>query len=586
MIHRIYSDHASFKELSFHPGLNILLADMSRGATEQQTRNAAGKTSVIELIHFLTCAKAEPSSIFRSTLKDWTFGMEFDVGQDRADVRRTGQSFGSVIVVNAQYKNWIVSPHWDKTLDADIISREDWCKVLGSQMFGLENMEKGRNKEKYIPKFRQLFSYFVRREASGAFRTPEKQSDQQQTWDQQVALMYLLGLDWTIANKLQRVRDQESNLKNLKRLIGEGVLEEIIGTAAKLRTTLTVYEERTSKMRESVEKFQVLPQYHNFEREATRITEEMGQISNENIIDQETILELEQSMISENPPSFYDLECLYKEVGVILPTVVTKRFDDLKSFHRTVIENRKKYLAKELEEARRRMDTREKRLEELSKRHTEIMSLLQSKGALEQYNKLHRELSKLEVETETYRKKFQAAEQLESRSTQLDVERGKIQSRLQQDFQDRSAALNDAILTFQNISSSLYDEAGSLIIGDSDNGPRIEFAIQGKSSKGINNMQIFCFDMMLMKLWSEKGKGPGFLVHDSHLFDGTDIRQVKTALTIGKSMAEKHGFQYIVTMNSDVFNEMDFDAYFKSTSILQTRLTDATDDGGLFGIRF
>jgi uncharacterized protein YydD (DUF2326 family) len=512
--------------------------------------------------------------------------MDFDVGHDRADVRRTGQTFGSIFIANAQSKDWVVLPHRDKTLDANVISREDWCKVLGSQMFGLENLGKKRNQEKYVPRFRQLFSYFVRRETAGAFRTPEKQSEEQQTWDQQVAIMYLLGLDWTIANKLQRVRDQEKNLKELKKLIGEGVLEEIVGTAAQLRTNLTVYEERTNKLRESVESFQILPQYHDFEKEAARIAEEIGQLSNENIIDREVIQELEQSIVSENPPTPYDIECLYKEVGVVLPTTVTKRFDDLKNFHRTVIENRKTYLAKELEEARRRLATRDRRLDELSKRHTEIMSLLQSKGALEQYNKLHRELSKLEVETETYKKKFQAAEQLESRSTQLDVERGRIQARLQQEFQERRNTLNHAILTFEEISSSLYDKAGSLIIDSSENGPKFEFIIQGKSSKGINNMQIFCFDMMIMKLWAERGRGPGLLVHDSHLFDGTDTRQVKTALVEGKMMAEKLGFQYIVTMNSDVFDEMNFEAQFRSATVLPTRLTDATEDGGLFGIRF
>ena len=54
MIRRIFSDLATFKELTFRPGLNLILADKSLGATNRQTRNAAGKTSLIELIHFLT----------------------------------------------------------------------------------------------------------------------------------------------------------------------------------------------------------------------------------------------------------------------------------------------------------------------------------------------------------------------------------------------------------------------------------------------------------------------------------------------------------------------------------------------------
>ena len=64
-------------------------------------------------------------------------------------------------------------------------------------------------------------------------------------------------------------------------------------------------------------------------------------------------------------------------------------------------------------------------------------------------------------------------------------------------------------------------------------------------------MQIFCFDMMLMEICQKQGRGPGFLIHDSHLFDGVDERQVAKALQLGAERAEASGFQYIVTMNSD-----------------------------------
>lgn len=121
---------------------------------------------------------------------------------------------------------------------------------------------------------------------------------------------------------------------------------------------------------------------------------------------------------------------------------------------------------------------------------------------------------------------------------------------------------------------------------DTYNGPVFQFNIQGSRSKGIKNMQIFCFDMMLMRLCSKRRTGPGFLVHDSHLFDGVDGRQVAKALEVGAKTAEELGFQYVVTMNSDdAFKETN--ANFDLNSyILPTRLTDATEEGGLFGIRF
>jgi len=76
------------------------------------------------------------------------------------------------------------------------------------------------------------------------------------------------------------------------------------------------------------------------------------------------------------------------------------------------------------------------------------------------------------------------------------------------------------------------------------------------------------------------------LIHDSHLFDGVDGRQVISALKVGAETAEELGFQYIVTMNEDdAFKEtaQDFDL---KEHILPVTLTDATEEGGLFGFRF
>ena len=103
---------------------------------------------------------------------------------------------------------------------------------------------------------------------------------------------------------------------------------------------------------------------------------------------------------------------------------------------------------------------------------------------------------------------------------------------------------------------------------------------------GISNMQIFCFDMMLMQICAERHIGPGFLVHDSHLFDGVDERQVGKALQLGERAARDLNFQYIVTMNSDAVPRELPDDFDLNKYILPVRLTDETEDGGLFGVRF
>ena len=89
MIRRFGSDLASFKALTFKPGLNILLADKSEGANDRQSRNGAGKTSFVELVHFLFGADVRKESIFRSeVLTEWTFDVAVDVAGEAISAAR------------------------------------------------------------------------------------------------------------------------------------------------------------------------------------------------------------------------------------------------------------------------------------------------------------------------------------------------------------------------------------------------------------------------------------------------------------------------------------------------------------------
>ncbi len=70
------------------------------------------------------------------------------------------------------------------------------------------------------------------------------------------------------------------------------------------------------------------------------------------------------------------------------------------------------------------------------------------------------------------------------------------------------------------------------------------------------------------------------------LFDGVDGRQIIRALQVGAKIAGELGFQYIVTINEDdAFKETE-EGFDLNDYVLDVKLTDATDDGGLFGIRF
>ena len=585
MIHRMYSTLPTFKELRFQTGLNVLLAERSEGATERQTRNRAGKSSLVEIVHFLLGSNAGPKSIFRNEeLSDHRFGMAFDLPSGRTVVERSGSSPSRVIVREATAEDWPIKPRMDKDTGEQFISNSNWRSVLGVLMFGLSD---GTGQDKrYSPSFRALFAYFARRQSASAFNSPWKQSEQQHVWDQQVMVTYLLGLDWTIPQRWQELRDREKQVTELRKVASQGTLGKIMGAAAQLRTDLAVGEGHARRLRESVESFLVLPEYRNLEAEASELTRAMGALANENTIDRELLSELQQALEREADPTQSDLERLYEEVGIALPGTAIRRLAEVRAFHRSVTENRRSYLSGEIEAAEGRIVVREDTMRKLDARRADIMGLLRSRGALDHLNRLQKELTQREADVEVLRRRFAAAEELEGLKTDLDIEKQQLLRRLRQDYREQQETLNQAIVTFEEISRDLYEEAGNLTIEESLGGPRFDVTIQGAKSKGIGNMQIFCFDMTLMRLCSRRGLGPRFLVHDSHLFDGVDERQVAAALRLGARTAEEEGFQYIVTMNSDAVPGTSFDDFDIYEHVLPVHVTDATEEGGLFGLRF
>lgn len=588
MIHRVYSELDSFRDLRLRPGLNVLLADKSEGSTDKQTRNGAGKTSLVELIHFLLGERAGKNSIFRAAeLAHWSFGLEFDLAGAIVDVKRSGATKGKFSVSNLD----IPSESSQTALDIETVERSisynDWNSILGERMFGLSE-DRAEVKKKFAPTFRSLLPYFARRQESGGFDSHISHTTKQPDWNQQVAVSYLLGLDWSLSQRFENLREQERTIRTLKRSASRDALPGFRGSVASLRTQLAVAESKANQLKQQLDSFNVVREYQTIEREASDLTQEMNRLANENTADRQLLGQLNESLEAELPPGVDDVKALYHEAGILLPERITRRFDEAVEFRRVVIENRKAHLRSEIRKIEQQINERNTAKELRGERRAELMEILDRGGALEQYTLLQREYSRQQAEAEVLKQQLRTAEQLESKSTKAEIERRQLQERLRQDFHEQENVLEEAIVLFEELSESLYvrERTGNLTIDATPNGPTFNIQIDAQRSRAINNMQIFCFDIMLSVIAKRRNLSPDFLIHDSHLFDGVDERQVAKALQIGRSIAEEHGFQYLVTMNSDALPRDGFAPGFDITDYILPVKLDDTPTGGLFGIRF
>ena len=392
MIRRIFSSYAGFKNLDLHSGLNLLIVDKEKESTEKQTRNSAGKSSLVEIIHFIFGADNDENAFYnKDVFINELFSAEVEYSNHVFEISRCGVKRNRIFF-NKKIDNFLnISLDYDEQFNLYSSSVSDWKKAIGEYLFSIPT---GLKEVKYNPSFRAIFSYFARRETAGGMIEPKKNARQQQAYDEQVNLSFLLGLDWTLSSKFQELRDREKILRELKKSLKQGVFDSLVGSPATLRSEIIVLESKVAEMQVNLGRFSLLPEYRQFEDELTRINIEIKENIDRNTIDNELLISLKSGASESSNIDYSSIEQLYAESIKVFPDMVKKRFEEVKEFHNSVIRNRTLYLASEIERVKNNIRVRTNNISQLTQRQTYVMNLLRSHGALDQYNKLNADLVK------------------------------------------------------------------------------------------------------------------------------------------------------------------------------------------------
>jgi len=239
-----------------------------------------------------------------------------------------------------------------------------------------------------------------------------------------------------------------------------------------------------------------------------------------------------------------------------------------------------------MERLRRRIDGREEAIKALSDQRSGLMSILKTHGALDEFARLQEQHVKTRERLEQLSTRISEMKDVGKKKRDLKVAQAELQRSAEADYEERRERWEQALHVFNENSQALYKSPGNLIINVAETGYKFGVEIQGSGSEGIGKMKIFCYDMMLAEVLDKKRPWPGFVIHDSLIYDGVDSRQRALALELAAKKAQEHSFQYICTLNSDMIPEADFSPGFKLDSYVRLRLTDKDAGGSLLGIRF
>jgi len=581
MIHAVMCDNANFKKVELKSGFNVILAERTKESTKKDSRNGLGKTTLLEVIHFCLGARVQKNEgLLRSPLLGWTFSLDIDLKGYRYIISRNTEKPNRILLSNSDPK-WPIQPRLDSKTGEVFMPIADWNKLLGWLMFDLDIEV---DEEQYAPTFRSLISYFVRK-GRDAFSSPFEHFRKQLEWDKQVNNAFLLGLAWEHAQKWQLLKDKGKTIDELKKAAKLGFMSKFLGNIGELESSKVRLEEKVKEEEKQLNSFKVHPQYLEIREKANSLTKEIHKHNNDNIQDQRLLEFYKDSFQTEQPANEENVTQLYEEVGVILPSHITKRLEEVKEFHRRVVSNRKDFLQNEIERLKRQIADREMLIKPLTDERASLMSVLQTHGALEEYNKLQQMHLNTVSQLNDIKAKIENLSKFEKGKTSLHIELEQLYLDARADYEERSTNRQKAISIFNANSEALYKAPGKLIIDIEKTGFKFDVKIERAGSQGIDQMKVFCYDLMLAQLWASKTTSPRFLIHDSTIFDGVDERQIAHALQLAAQKSETYKFQYICCLNTDMLPVKDFTEDFDIYKFNRLTLSDIDKKGGLLGIR-
>ena len=586
MLKSIRSNHSTFKRVDFHEGYNVILADRQSQSDEddqKKTRNGAGKSTLIEIIHFCLGSQVNKDSVFKyKELEGWSFTLEFSIGDYDFVVERAVDMPNRIIIhqISPQL-GWDIKT--DKTGHFHFVTLSTYTEELQKLFFGLS-----KNELDYVPSFRELISYYSRRNLDG-YRDAFEYFKNQQTHSRQACNAYFLDLNVQFASKFQRLKEEAKRIDDYRKAVASGVIGTFTLDVGKLETEVINRRTDAEHMRKQLESFRVHPQYSEISREANVLTEQIHAAGNTLVLRQQLLTRYEQSIQEELADiSTNEIQRIYEEAGVLFSDNVKVQLGEVVEFHKALLANRREYLQSESTKLRGEIARLRAEIEGLTETRAKSLQILESHGALAEYTKLQEKYSRLVQLYEDAQKRKEAALQIEERKSKIKIETQELLLTARRDYAERIAMRERAVNLFRENTEYLYQEPGILTIEIKDTGYVFGIEIKSAKSEGINFMKVFCYDILIAELGASRSHHPDFLVHDSTIFNGVDERQIALALMLAQKKSGVVGFQYICLMNSDTVPSKEFDELFKADFMgnVILRLDDSTDTGGLLGIRF
>lgn len=525
---KLESNKASFHTINFKDGINIIVGKQATPSNKNDgnTYNGVGKSFVIHLIHF--CLGSNKVASFEKKLNDWTFILTFSIDKKEYTVRRNTSQQSKV------------------NLDGQDIKLNDFREFLFDKCFRLTPVPK------HIT-WNTLFPRYARRNRS-SYISFDKPILKEQDYSKVLNNSYLLGLDINHVIQKKELRDlQNTTVETEKVLSKDSLFKQYFLGNNDSDIDADEVEDKITRLKQELSNFKVSSNYHDIESEANALSYKKKKLENRISIIHSNIKNIENSLdkkINVNSKKVFEV---YESAKIEIPTMVKKSISEVLDFHNKMLINRDERLREELFIQNKHLHNSNEELSKLGLKMDALLIHLNSHGALEEYLSLADQVKILEGTQNRIHEYKQIFKKYQDKKREIKSSYIILDKEVSEYLEKKEEYINSQRKKFRDYCKEFYPKKSSgLSIVNNSNENTIRFDIDAKieddSSDGVNEVKIFCFDLLIL---TTRVSNINFLIHDSRLLANMDPRQRMKLFILANDVSKREKIQYICSANED-----------------------------------
>ena len=536
------------REIDFHKGLNLIV-DETPISNKKTTGNNVGKTTVLRLVDF--CLGSSGKNIYQdsefkeqenSTIKDFLINTEVVVTLNIVDdLDFTSES----ILIKRNFLKY------SKKLQA--INGET---ILNEKEFDAKLKELIFNSEAEKPTFKQIISKNIRDEKNKLANIVKVLNPYSKTEEYEALFLFWLGINTDTHNQKELLGKEKTREESFqKRLKKEGELSLIEQQLELVNSKITELQQVKSNFNFN-EKFEAqIKELNDVKLNLSKLSTELSRLN----MRRELVLESKGDLTKERTNiDVSQIESLYNKASKLVPNLQVT-FQETVNFHNDLIDEKIKYIDKELPSLTENLVSISKKISSLRRKEKELSEFISASEYSNDYDKILIDLNSLfERKGNLEEKKkywINSNEKLSRISEELKTINSEINSK-DSIIQNRITLFNKF---FTKISNDLYGEEYLLSTQKNEKGyDLIVTNIEGNPSTGKKKGQIAAFDFAYILFAEEiEMKYVHFILHDQ--LENMHDNQLSTILI---DLSNSINCQFILPIVTDkIPADLDIDKY-------------------------